>query len=79
MRKQSNRNKSAFMIIGGSILAAAWMIVGPDILEPFNMPFKVVDLLVFIPSMIIMFWIISGNKSFMACEYRAWRRLFNRN
>jgi len=68
------RNRS-LLILGAAVLAAAWMIGGPDALQRFNWHPKVVELLVWIPAMIVFFWSISGNKKFLACERRAFKKL----
>jgi len=68
------RNRS-LLILGAALLAAAWMIGGPDALQRFNWHPKVVELLVWIPAMIVFFWSISGNKKFLACERRAFKKL----
>ena len=68
------RNRS-LLILGAALLAAAWMIGGPDALQRFNWHPKVVELLVWIPAMIVFFWSISSNKKFLACERRAFKKL----
>lgn len=70
------RNKS-FMILGAAVLAAAWMIGGPDVLQRFNWHPKVIDIATMIPAITVFFWSISGNKNFLACERRAFKKLLN--
>ena len=77
MSKYTNR-KPAALIIGASILTAAWLIVGPSVLKELALPTKIIDLLVLVPAMMAAFWVMSGNKGFMACEYRAWKRIFGK-
>jgi len=77
MKKPTYKNRT-FLILGTSILAAAWLIKGPDILQGLAMPTKAVDLLVYMPAMVLVFIMAGLNRNFMRCEYRAWRRIFGK-
>lgn len=77
MSKNKQYRNRSFLILGAAICAAAWMIGGPDALQRFNWHPKVVELLVWIPAMTVFFWSISGNKNFIACERRAFKKLLN--
>jgi hypothetical protein len=70
--------KHTASILGVSILAAAWLIGGPDILSKFGASEKATELLTLPVAMIAFFWIVSRNKSFIACERRAFKRLIGR-
>ena len=74
--KQIYKNRS-FLVLGLAILAAAWMIAGPSVLNRLNLHETVVELLVWVPAMTVFFWSISGHKKFMACERKAFKRLLN--
>ena len=67
-----------FKILGIAVAAAAWLIVGPEFLEAQGVSTKIADLLTFTPSIIAIILVTSGNRNFMACEYRAWRRIFGK-
>jgi len=73
---QTYRNRS-IKVLGLAILVAAWMIAGPGVLNRLNLHGTVVELLVWVPAMIVFFWSISGHKKFIACERRAFKRLLN--
>ncbi|PHS76772.1 MAG: hypothetical protein COB56_05630 [Robiginitomaculum sp.] len=68
------RNRS-FLILGAALLAAAWMIGGPDVLQRLDWHPKVVELLTLVPAIMVFFWSISGNKKFLTCERRAFKKL----
>ena len=70
------RNRS-FLILGAAILAAAWLIGGPDVLNKLNWNSKIIDLLIWMPVMAVYFWSFSGNKKFLACERRSFKKLLN--
>ena len=70
--------KHTFQILGAAMLAAAWLMKGPDILQGLALPTKAVDLLVYLPAIAVIFTITVINKNFMRCEYRAWRRIFGK-
>jgi len=74
MRNNILKNRGV-IILGASILAAAWMIVGPDVLNKFNLDETAVEILVWMPAMILFFGSISGHKDFIACERRAFKKL----
>lgn len=71
------RNRT-FLILGAALLSAAWMIAGPDLLQRFNWHPKAIDILVWIPAMIVFFWSISGHRKFLACERGAFRKLIGK-
>jgi len=75
MHKNNTYSTQSLKILSAAILAAAWMIAGPDVLQKFSWHPKVVDLLTWVPAMTVFFWSISGSKTFLACERRAFKRL----
>ena len=75
MRKHKPHKTRIFLILGTALLAAAWMIGVPDVLQRFNWHPKLVDFLVFAPSVMVFFWSISGHNKFLACERRAFRKM----
>jgi len=75
MRKNKPYRTRIFLILGTALLAAAWMIAGPDVLQRFNWHPKLVNFLVFAPSIMVFFWSISGYNKFLACERRAFRKI----
>jgi len=77
MSNKTYRNRG-IIILGAALLAAAWMIAGPDLLQKFNWHPKIVDILVWVPAMLVFFWSISGNKKFLACERRSFKRLIGK-
>jgi len=77
MSNKTYRNRS-IVTLGAALLAAAWMIGGPDLLNKFNLSTTVVELLVWVPAMIVFFWSISGNKKFLACERRSFKKLIGK-
>lgn len=70
--------KRTVLILGTSLIAAAWLIAGPDMLKNLGLTGRVANVLVNTPAMLLAFWIISKNRGFMRCEYRAWKRLIGR-
>lgn len=70
--------KRVVLILGVALIAAAWLIAGPDMLENLGLTGRVADVLVNAPAMLLFFWMISKNRGFMRCEYRAWKRLIGR-
>ncbi len=60
------------------IAATVWLFVGPEFLEAQGTPEKITEILTFVPSIIAIVWVTSWNQNFMACEYRAWRRIFGK-
>jgi len=71
-------SKSSMMIIGAALLAAAWLIKGADIMQNLGLSAKAEVFLLYLPAMLI--FLVPGmvNKNFIACERRAWKRLFGR-
>ncbi|MBL4854912.1 MAG: hypothetical protein JKY25_11825 [Robiginitomaculum sp.] len=64
-----------FLILGAALLAAAWMIGGPSVLRGFDWHPKLVNFLVFMPSILMVFWSISGQNKFLSCEHRAFKKM----
>ncbi len=77
MNKKKTYRNNSILILSAAILAAAWMIGGPDVLSKLNWNSKIIDLLVWMPAMTVFFWSISGNKIFLACERRSFKKLLN--
>ncbi len=75
--RKTYRNK-IWLILGAAILAAAWMIVGPIMLQKMGWHSKAIDLATWMPAIMVFFWSISGNNKFLACEGRAFRKLLGR-
>lgn len=62
------------LILPASILAAAWMITGPDWLSSQNiMSEKWITLLTWVPVGIVSWMILSSKPGFYACEVRTFR------
>lgn len=78
MHNNKSYRTRTFLILGAAILAAAWMIAGPGVLGRLNWHMKVVDLLTWVPAIMVFFWSISGNTKFLACERRAFKKLLGR-
>lgn len=74
----TSQRKLTVQILSISILAAAWLIVGPDLLIGLGLSEKIAELLTLPVAMMAFLWIISGNHGFMRCEYRAFRRLLGK-
>jgi Na+/pantothenate symporter len=70
--------KHTASILGVSILAAAWMVGGPDILAKFGASERLIEMLTLPVAMIAFLWIVSRDKEAMACERRAFRRLIGK-
>lgn len=66
------------IILGGAIIAPAWLIAGQEFLSQRGINGKINDLLVWMPAMIVFFGCIAGDKRTLACEARAFRRLIGR-
>ncbi len=75
MHNHKFRKTKISLILGTAMLAAAWMIGGPDVLQGFNWHPKLVNFLVFAPSVMVFFWSISGYNKFLACERRLFRKM----
>lgn len=78
MNNRGAYKKRTYLILGVALLAAAWMIGGPDILRTLNWHAKVIDLAIWVPAIMVFFWSISGQKKFLSCERRAFRKLLGR-
>ncbi len=78
MRNRKIYKNKSWLILVAAILAAAWIIGGPDILQKLNWHSKIIYFLTWMPAIIVFFWSISGNNKFLACERRAFRRLLGR-
>ena len=64
------------LILPLSILAAAWMIMGPDWMMGWGMASeKWVTFLTWLPAGIVFWMIVSARPGFYACEKRAFRRV----
>jgi|GEM_PF-3318593 len=76
--KKKKTTKQVTLTLGSSILAAAWLISGPDILSATGWHSKIIDILVWVPAMAVFFFAISPNQAFLECERRAFRRLLGK-
>ena len=70
-------NKSNAIILASAVLAAAWLIIGPDLLQNWGLPPKAADILSLVPAMVLIFG-STHNKNFMRCEYKAWKKIFGK-
>lgn len=75
---KNHKSKHTASVLGVSILAAAWLIGGPDILTKLGASEKATELLTLPVAMIAFIWIVSRDKSFIACERRAFKRLIGK-
>jgi hypothetical protein len=71
----NNFRKQPGAILLMSILAAAWLIGGPDLLAKTGIGESAIGTLTWGPAMIAYFWVISPNRSFLRCEVQTFRRL----
>ncbi len=78
MSKYTNKGVRTFQILSASLIVATWLIVGPGMLSGFSLPEKVEFVLVNGPALLFSFWLVSNNRNFMRCEYRAWKRIFGK-
>ncbi len=76
--KNTSKRKHTALILGVSILAAAWLIGGPDILAKFGVSSEKAELFTLPVAMIAFIWIISRDKDLIACERRAFKRLIGK-
>ena len=72
-----NRRRIA-IILGASLCAAMWLIVGPDVLRIWGIEGGVNDALAWGPAMALYFGSIAGDQQTLACEVRAIKRLLGR-
>ena len=70
--------KRTGIVLGGALIAAAWLIGGPELLVKWGISGKANDLMVWLPAMGLYFSLITSHKNTMACEARAFKRLFGR-
>ena len=75
--RNTYRHKS-WLILSAAILAATWMVAGLEVLGRLNWPTKIIDLLTWMPAIMVVFWSISGKTKFLACERRAFKKLLGR-
>lgn len=75
---KNNKSKHTASSLGVSILAAAWLIAGPDILTRFGASERLTELLTYPVAMIAFIWIVSRDKGIIACERRTFKRLIGR-
>jgi hypothetical protein len=75
---KNQKLKHTASILGVSILVAAWLIAGPDILSSFGASEKLTKLLTLPIAFIAFVWIVSSDKNFIACERRAFKRLIGK-
>lgn len=75
MTKNSNKLHIA-KILSISLLAAAWIIAGPDWLSKLGLQnAKAIDLLTLIPALMVMFSVVRTRPDFLTCERRTFKRI----
>ncbi|PHR61566.1 MAG: hypothetical protein COA43_02200 [Robiginitomaculum sp.] len=63
MKRKNNmfkNNSKIWPLIGVSLLVAAWLISGEDILQRIGAPEKIISALVNAPAILVFVWIITG-------------------
>ena len=78
MKNRKNDSKRTATVLGNAILAAGWLVNGPDILLTWGIGETANDLLTWMPAMSVFFWSIASDKQKLACEARAFKRLIGR-
>lgn len=78
MKNNTPKRKPIILILVAAIIAAAWLIVGPGVLKALGAQERLADVFVNGPAMLVALWLISGNRSFIRCEYRTWKRIIGK-
>ncbi len=74
----TNHKRHIAKTLGVAMLAAAWIIAGPDWLAKLGIQnSKAIDLLTLTPAVIVMFFIIKARPGFLACERRTFKKILN--
>ncbi len=74
--KKTYKRSYIYKTLGISLLAAAWLIAGPDWLTKLGLQnAKIIELLTLIPALTVMFTLIAARPGFVACERRTFKRI----
>ena len=78
MNKTHHNRARTGVALGGSILAAAWLINGSEFLSIRGITGVANELLVWVPAMLMMLWLFAGDQQTRECERRAFGRLLGK-